>query len=69
MINPALYPYYLSYVVVSALLLVVHLRVRSGEQIVITTKEFKRFQSSYITGYSLSLLVNDMSHVYFMHVY
>ena len=57
MISPALYPYYLSYGLVAVVLLLVHLRVRSTEPVVITTKEFRRFQSSYVTGYGLTLLV------------
>ena len=57
MISQALYPYYLSYGLVAVVLLLVHLRVRSTEPVVITTKEFRRFQSSYVTGYGLTLLV------------
>ena len=57
MISTALYPYYLSYGLVAVLLLLVHFRVRSTEPVVITTKEFRRFQGSYVTGYALTLLV------------
>ena len=57
MISPALYPYYLSYGLVAVALLLIHLRVRSNEPVVITTKEFRRFQSSYVTGYGLTLMV------------
>lgn len=61
MIDSSLYPYYLGYGLVAVLLLLVYFRVRSSEPVVITTKEFRRFQSSYVTGYGLTLMVRRIS--------
>ena len=53
--------YYLSYALVCAALLVTYIRVKSSEGITITTKEFKMFQSSFLTGYSIMILCELIS--------
>lgn len=57
MIDSTSYPFYLSYVAIAAVLFVIYLKVKSTEPMVITTKEFRKFQSKYLVGYALSLLV------------
>ena len=57
MLDPAAYPFYISYVAITIALFVTYLQVKSTEAVVITTKEFRKFQTSYLAGYSLSVLV------------
>lgn len=64
MIDPASYPFYLSYAAITAILFVMYLKVKSTEPIIITTKEFRKFQSTYLLGYALSLLVKHIKNYY-----
>jgi hypothetical protein len=69
MLDQALYPYYLTYAGVVVVLLLTNLRVRGSEPVVITTKEFKRFQGAYLAGYALSLLGELFSNAYFYYIF
>ena len=53
--------YYLSYALVCAALVITYIRVKSNEGITITTKEFKLFQSSFLSGYSAMILCELIS--------
>jgi len=48
--------YYVAYALLCAALGVVHIKVKSTEGVTITTKEFKIFQTSFLSAYSLMML-------------
>jgi hypothetical protein len=61
MIDSTAYPFYVCYVAITIALAIVYLQVKSTELVVITTKEFRKFQTSYLAGYSLTTLVCNVS--------
>jgi hypothetical protein len=61
--------YYLSYALICAALVITYIRVKSTEGITITTKEFKLFQSSFLTGYSAMILCELISTASFFQTY
>jgi hypothetical protein len=54
---------------VGAVVGVTFLKVKSTEPIVITTKDFKIFQSTFLTGYSISILSEFIAVACFFHVF
>jgi hypothetical protein len=56
MIDATTGTFYLSYGALCFALLVTYIRVKSAEGITITTREFKGFQTSFLTGYSAMIL-------------
>ena len=70
MINQsAQYIYYISYVIVSTSLLAAYLKSTTTAATAITTKEFKAFQTSFLTGYSLMILCELLSTASFYQTY
>ena len=61
--------YYLSYAAICIGLVVTYIRVKSTEGITITTKEFKFFQTSFLTGYSAMILCELISTASFYQTY
>ena len=61
--------YYISYAAICIGLLVAYIRVKSAEGITITTKEFKIFQTSFLTGYSMMILCELISTASFYQTY
>jgi len=59
--------FYIIYGLLSASLLVIYIRIKSTEGTVITTQDFKLFQSSYILAYSLLMLCELLSSASFYH--
>ena len=56
MIEESQYIYYFSFGVAFVCVAVLYLKIKSTESIVITTKEFKNFQSNFLIGYVLIML-------------
>lgn len=58
MIDESQNVYYLSYAVLSGLLGIVYLRFQSSQSqhTIVTTKEFKQFQTGFLVGYSVTTL-------------
>ena len=69
MIDQSQAVYYLSYGAICIALLITYIRVKSSEGITITTKEFKIFQSGFLTGYSAMILCELISTASFYHTY
>jgi MFS family permease len=68
MIDPSQTLYYLTYGVVSIVLLIVYLKLKSTESsVIVTTKEFQTFQSSFISGFSLVILCEFVAAASFYH--
>lgn len=61
--------YYLGYALLCACLGVAYIKVKSTEGVVITTKEFKNFQNSFLTAYSLMIMCELMSVASFFHAF
>lgn len=61
--------YYLTYALVCAALLVTYVRIKSTEGVTITTKEFRIFQSGFITGYAAMILCELLSIASFYHTF
>lgn len=57
MIHSSHYNYYLTYAALVACLAVAYIRIRSTEGVTITTKEFKKFQHSFLFGYGTIVAV------------
>lgn len=68
MIEEYEYLYYLSYAAVCLATVIMYIKVRSTEAILITTKEFKIFRNSFLGGYIAVLFVELLSVASFYHV-
>ena len=69
MIDDAQSIYYASYALICAALVITYIKIKSSEGITITTKEFKIFQSSFLTGYSLMILSELISTATFYYTF
>ena len=56
MLDKREYVFYLSYAGLVAALSIIYLKVKSTEGLTITTKEFKLFQSTFLSAYGLMIL-------------
>jgi K+-sensing histidine kinase KdpD len=61
--------FYVSYALIAALVGVAYLKVSSTEGVTITTKEFKIFQQSFLTGYSIMILCELIAAASFFHTF
>lgn len=61
--------YYIVYFLLSVAVGLCYIKVKSTEGITITTKEFKIFQSGFLTGYSLLILCELLTASSFYHVF
>lgn len=61
--------FYLSYAFIAAMVGVAYLKVSSTEGVTITTKEFKIFQQSFLTGYSIMILCELIAAASFFHTF
>jgi hypothetical protein len=61
--------FYISYALIAAMLGVAYLKVSSTEGVTITTKEFKIFQQSFLTGYSVMILCELIAAASFFHTF
>jgi hypothetical protein len=61
--------YYLFYALLCGATGIAYLKIRSTEGSVITTNEFKRFQSGFLTGYSLVILCELIAAASFFHTF
>jgi MFS transporter, MFS domain-containing protein family, molybdate-anion transporter len=61
--------YYLTYASLCFALAVVYIRIRSTEGVMITTKEFKIFQTSFITSYSTIMICELIVIASFYHTF
>jgi hypothetical protein len=69
MIDDAQSIYYASYALICAALVITYIKIKSSEGITITTKEFKIFQSGFLTGYSLMILSELISTATFYYTF
>jgi len=53
--------FYISYTLICISLIVIYIKIKSSEGVVITTKEFRIFQSGFLTGYSSMILCELMA--------
>ena len=60
--------YYIVYFLLSLALGLCYIKVKSSEGIVITTKEFKLFQSGFLNAYSILILCELLTAASFFHV-
>ena len=67
MIDSSQTTYYLTYAALSAGLGVAYLKLKSMEGLTITTKEFKKFQNTFLLGYSLMILGELIASASFYH--
>jgi MFS family permease len=67
MIEQYEYTYYLTFAMICAALGVTYIKLKSTEGLVITTKEFKIFQTSFLTGYSAMILGELIASASFYH--
>ena len=67
MIDSSQYTYYLTYTMICALLGVTYIKVKSTEGLPITTAEFKKFQNTYLVGYSMMILGELIASASFYH--
>lgn len=68
MIEQYEYVYYISYGLVCAMTAIMYIKVQSTETLMITTKEFKKFRNTFLTGYITCLFVDLISVASFYHV-
>lgn len=61
MLDESLYLYYFTYVAILAMIGVLFLKVKSTEPLTITTKEFRKFQASFLIGYGIMILSDLIS--------
>ena len=67
MIDTSSTTYYLTYGLLSASLGVIYLKLKSMEGLTITTKEFKKFQNTFLFGYSFMILGELIASASFYH--
>ena len=61
--------YYICYALVSVVIGLTYFKIKSTEGIIITTQEFKLFQSGFLTGYGLMVLGELISTACFFHTF
>ena len=59
--------YYVSYAIISLIIGLAYFKIKSTEGVIITTQEFKIFQSGFLTGYCLTTLGELLSYASFFH--
>eukprot|EP01038_Epipyxis_sp_PR26KG_P007409 gene7409-10100_t len=70
MLDSSQYMYYISYAILCGSLGVAYIKHRSSETgTLITTKEFKTFQASFLTGYSIIILCELIAAASFYHTF
>jgi hypothetical protein len=67
MIGKSQTSYYITYAIVSFLVIIAYVKVKSTEGLVITTKDFKKFQSNVLNVYSITILCEFMTVASFFH--
>ena len=67
MIDASAYTYYLTYAMICACLGVTYIKLKSMERLTITTKEFKKFQQTFLIGYSVMILGELIANASFYH--
>ena len=68
MIQDSSYSYYIVYAVMIAALMVTFIKVQSLEGVTVTTKEFKKFQYSFLGGYGTLIAIELIAIASFYHV-
>lgn len=61
--------YYLTYTVLGFALAIAYIKLKSTEGVVITTKEFKNFQTSFVVSYSVVMLCELIATSSFYHTF
>lgn len=61
--------YYIAYFLLCVVIGLCYIKIKSTEGIIITTKEFKLFQSGYVNAYSLLILCELLTAASFYHVF
>ena len=69
MIDESQTVFYICYAIIAAMVGVAYLKVSSTEGVTITTKEFKTFQQSFLTGYSVMILCELIAAASFYHTF
>ena len=68
MINELHYNYFLTYAALTAALVVAYIKIKSTDGVTITTKEFKKFQYSFLGGYGAIILAELVAVASFYHI-
>lgn len=68
MIDDSHYNYYLAYAALAAALVVAYIKIKSTDGVTITTKEFKKFQYSFLGGYGAVILAELIAVASFFHI-